>query len=355
MAGWKRFGASVALTAFVVAQTVMIRMSRDSSGNLPYNPAAATFLNELIKLIVSFSIWWIYDKDSDYNGLAGITVQSVLYFSVPGLIYAIQNSLVFYALCFLEPPTFQVFASLKIITTAILFRVILIKVLTIVQWAALVQLFLSMVVTKMGSLLHRDRLEERRDLLIGACVLFVNSCLSATSGIANEWLIKKQDKKAPLMIKSIQLYAWGTLINFMAWIANDAGIDSLMSLTSPLVMAIILNNAAVGLSVAFIMKYADNIVKCFSTAAAVFISAVLSSVLFKFPLDLPFGVGLVSYSAAFFLYFGSHNTVLRNANMVDIQWFPCLPVPQNEEEVLSDKPHPKPEEDLELVEESAKS
>jgi len=80
---------------------------------------------------------------------------------------------------------------------------------------------------------------------------------------------------------------------------------------SRLVVCIILNNAAVGLSVAFIMKYADNIVKCFSTAAAVFISAVLSSYLFNFPLDIPFVVGLLLYSSSFFLYFGKHNAVLH--------------------------------------------
>mmetsp|Transcript_20107 Transcript_20107/g.37784 ORF Transcript_20107/g.37784 Transcript_20107/m.37784 type:complete len:135 (+) Transcript_20107:83-487(+) len=72
------------------------------------------------------------------------------------------------------------------------------------------------------------------------------------------------------------------------------------------------------------MKYADNIVKCFSTAAAVFISAVLSSFLFKFPLDLPFMVGLFVYSTAFFLYFGNHNPILRKEGLDDAQALPCV-------------------------------
>uniref|UniRef100_A0A7S2TLR9 UDP-galactose transporter n=2 Tax=Lotharella oceanica TaxID=641309 RepID=A0A7S2TLR9_9EUKA len=319
----KRIGASVALTGFVVAQTVMIRFSRGDDGKLPYNPAAATFLNELIKLIVSLALWWAYDKDSEYNGLAGVNAFTFCMFSIPGLIYALQNTLVFYALVFLEAPTFQVFASLKIVTTAILFRVALRRILTVVQWVALAQLFLSMVITKMGALLKDSHRQQRESLLYGAAILLFNSWLSAISGIFNEWLVKHQDSKAPLMIKSIQLYAWGTLLNMVTWIATDANVLKFEGIT-PLVWCIILNNAAVGLSVAFIMKYADNIVKCFSTAAAVFISAVLSSFLFKFPLDLPFMVGLFVYSTAFFLYFGNHNPILRKEGLDDAQALPCV-------------------------------
>mmetsp|Transcript_47004 Transcript_47004/g.75542 ORF Transcript_47004/g.75542 Transcript_47004/m.75542 type:complete len:310 (+) Transcript_47004:618-1547(+) len=179
-----------------------------------------------------------------------------------------------------------------------------------------------MVITKMGALLSPQQSQDRQNLLIGAGILFVNAWLSATSGICNEWLVKYQDAKAPLMLKSIQLYFWGTLVNLIAWVVTDTNEMSLSSQgISTLVVCIILNNAAVGLSVAFIMKYADNIVKCFSTAAAVFISAVLSSYLFNFPLDLPFVVGLLLYSTSFFLYFGKHNTVLHAHGFNDTAFF----------------------------------
>ncbi|GAB5357859.1 hypothetical protein AAMO2058_000410900 [Amorphochlora amoebiformis] len=329
---FKRVGASIALTAFVVAQTVMIRYSRNEEGKLPYNPTAANFVNELVKLFVSSLLWYTYDRKSTYNGLNGVNPRTFALYSVPGLIYAVQNSLIFYALLYLEAPTFQVFASLKIVTTAILFRLILRKILTYVQWVALFQLFLSMIITKMGALLNEEQQTEQSKMLIGASILLFNSCLSAVSGITNEYLVKNQDKKAPLMIKSMQLYAWGSLINLVGWILTDQNEINFKSFT-PLVWCIILNNAAVGLSVAFIMKYADNIVKCFSTAAAVFISALISSALFDFPLDIPFATGLVLYSTAFYLYFGSHNAALKSAHMDDSEFWLCPPpLPENEAE-----------------------
>jgi len=161
--------------------------------------------------------------------VAGVTLSTFSLFAVPGAIYAIQNSLIFYALVYLEAPTFQVVASLKIVTTAILFRIILRKVLTTVQWIALLQLFLSMVITKMGALLSPQQSQDRQNLLIGAGILFVNAWLSATSGICNEWLVKYQDAKAPLMLKSIQLYFWGTLVNLIAWVVTDTNEMSLSS------------------------------------------------------------------------------------------------------------------------------
>lgn len=327
--GCARVLASTALTAFVVAQTIMIRLSRDEQGRLPFNTLAANFANELTKLIAACALWWFNDRNKEYNGLAGLNVYHFCLFAIPGLIYAVQNTLVFYALVYLEAPTFQIFASLKIVTTAVLFRAVLGKILTLVQWVALAQLFLSMVVTKMGPLLHSGHAEEKQNMVIGGSILLVNSCLSATSGIMNEWLVKYQDERAPLMIKSIQLYIWGTVINLIAWIATAGGGGAenspvgLMGFT-PLVWLIVLNNAAVGLSVSFILKYADNIVKCFSTAAAVFISAWMSSLLFGFPIDLPFLIGLCIYTTAFFLYFGAHNPALRNAGFDDSDALPCL-------------------------------
>jgi hypothetical protein len=112
--------ASVALTAFVVAQTVfhtphkmsnrncflcwampswvlrppylhvcittqvLIRLSRDEDGQLPYSAPAANLFNELTKLVVSVALWWRYDKDKEYNGLGGLNFQHFALFAIPG-------------------------------------------------------------------------------------------------------------------------------------------------------------------------------------------------------------------------------------------------------------------------------
>jgi hypothetical protein len=45
-------------------------------------------------------------------------------YAVPALLYAVHNNLIFVALLVIEPVTFELFNNLKIITAAVLFRVV---------------------------------------------------------------------------------------------------------------------------------------------------------------------------------------------------------------------------------------
>ena len=45
----------------------------------------------------------------------------------------------------------------------------------------------------------------------------MNGCLSGLSTVFNEWLIKFQDPKAPLMFKNLLIYSFGVLITFGSW------------------------------------------------------------------------------------------------------------------------------------------
>jgi hypothetical protein len=65
-------------------------------------------------------------------------VRDFVMYAIPGLTYALQNSIVYYAITILGPPTFQVMSNFKIVTTAILWRLILSRKLTIIQWLAVV-------------------------------------------------------------------------------------------------------------------------------------------------------------------------------------------------------------------------
>eukprot|EP01052_Picozoa_sp_SAG31_P060215 SAG31_NODE_19415_length_603_cov_0.587302_1_plen_72_part_10 len=52
--------------------------------------------------------WWLNFSTGD-NGLNGFTWRRFFLFALPGLSYAIQNNMVYFALVYLDPPTFQVF------------------------------------------------------------------------------------------------------------------------------------------------------------------------------------------------------------------------------------------------------
>ena len=158
---------------------------------------------------------WLRERPSlEYDGLSGWQFTPFLLFAIPALLFIVQNNAVFLAMELLDPPTFQLWACFKVIPVGVLARVALGQRRSRVQWAALLLLALGMAVTTLGAEKSKhglSRLGTSRQAR-GILVLVANGCLSATSGILNEWLIKYQDPKAPLMFKNAQLYFFGILV-----------------------------------------------------------------------------------------------------------------------------------------------
>ena len=58
-------------------------------------------------------------------------------YPIPSLIYLVHNNVQFMTLKYVDPATYQILGNLKIVTTGILFRVILQRKLNRLQWTAL--------------------------------------------------------------------------------------------------------------------------------------------------------------------------------------------------------------------------
>merc|ERR1712232_348072 len=136
-------------------------------------------------------------------------------YSVPGLLYAVQNQLIFYAVANLQPAMFQLASKMKFVSTALLSRIVLKKTLTQVQWIGIVLLMLGLVVSKspliMGCGSHQsvpvpatsDKYAahaqnqvltgsyDNSRFVVGMMLVTVTSTLSGASGIANEFLLKQ--------------------------------------------------------------------------------------------------------------------------------------------------------------------
>ena len=66
---------------------------------------------------------------------------------------------------------------------------------------------------------------------------------------------------------------------------------------------VVCTNAALGLTTALALRFADNLIKNFASSAAVIFSALISSVLFNYVINESFMIGAVIVCCSFVLYF----------------------------------------------------
>lgn len=309
-----QFAAASALTLFTTAQSVLIELVK-VDGHIPFHIPSAVLYTELVKLFVALLIWSWQCRKLEYTGLENLRLTGAIAFAVPATLFIVQNNVTYHAMQLLDPPTYQLWACFKLIPTGLLSRLCLGQRRSKVQWCALLLLALGMATTKLD--LKADTLRGTHDAHAGNRVIvqqlkgigwmLLNGCLSATSGVANEWLIKVQDPKAPLMLKNAQVYAFGVLASIGLWRSPAAGgLDGF----SGLACFIVVLNAATGFSVSVVLKYTDNLVKGFSTSAAVLLATIVATLCCTFEVSHPFAVGVLVVTCSFYLYFGEHNKVL---------------------------------------------
>src|SRR5690242_3208699 len=101
----------IVLTLLLSCQSLLISYSK-KEGLYAYNPTTAVLLAEITKFLISAAILTSQRENLNFR----ITRETFPY-SVPALIYFIQNNLVFWALYYVDPTTYQVLVNLKILTT----------------------------------------------------------------------------------------------------------------------------------------------------------------------------------------------------------------------------------------------
>ncbi|XP_049649302.1 UDP-galactose translocator isoform X4 [Accipiter gentilis] len=130
------------------------------------------------------------------------------------------------------------------------------------------------------------------------------SCLSSGfAGVYFERLLKTTG--GSIWVRNVQLGAVGTAVGLAAMVAAEgsavAGLGFFYGY-NPAVWAVVVNQAAGGLLVAVVVRYADNILKGFATALSILASTVASVHLFGFRPRGPFLAGTAMVLAAVYLY-----------------------------------------------------
>jgi len=266
------------LMAAYSAQSLLITASKQSDG-FGYDATAAVLLAEVAKLI--FTVLMLSPEARS----AVRPTASCLLFAVPAVLYVVQNRLVFEALRRLAPPEYQLLNNMKLFTTSLVFRVTMKRRLTLLQWLALVLLAVGMAVATReppSAAGGRDAAsavdgagDDGRGMWTGIGYMTMVSWCSAFAGVSNEWLIKRSPNA---LEANLWLYLFGLIPCCWQLSMTPDAWGRLLRLEgfSLLTWMVVLCNAVLGQTIAFLLRYADSIVKLHAVCAAMGFTTVMS-------------------------------------------------------------------------------
>lgn len=328
-----RWISLILLTVQTSAQVFIIKWARsNATNNKAYLASTVVLFTEMVKALVSFMLVGVESGglvaacDTMYKHCSSNYFES-LKISVPSLLYTVQNNLMFFSLLKLSAAVQQVTYQLKIPTTAILSVVILGKTLDRKKWRALLLLLAGVlliqwpkevpvpvknVLASSGAATAFAGLQH--DQLLGFAAVLAACFTSGLASVYLEKLLKQTD--ASIWVRNVQLGVLGSLMALCLAAGKDWDQLAEGGFTqgySAKVVCVILTNAVGGLLCAAVLKYADNILRCFSTALSIILTTMLSAcVLQDSDPDIWFFLGALLAISATFLYGSGNHPALQD-------------------------------------------
>eukprot|EP00041_Stephanoeca_diplocostata_P005961 m.71811 g.71811 ORF g.71811 m.71811 type:complete len:365 (-) comp16097_c0_seq1:544-1638(-) len=340
------FAFGSALLFCNVGSTIVIQYTKNPDGSFDYDKISVVVVTELAKLFISTIL---FTKAVVYPGKDGppttkFNLDLFMRMSVPGLCYALSNVLTYSAVQLLGSTLFQLFNNMKIVLTAILFRMIIKRSLTVLQWGCMVLLALSMCIASDSGCPSIDNLptstkpsstgssydntvavdQEKKDghLMYGFVIMVTISITASLAGVYNEFLLKN-NKEHPMM-QNMMLYTWTVIFCFWQYsdtyqrisgedkLNRNVDINDVFRGFTPAVWISIFLHAIYGQIVSLTFLYCDNIVKVYANSVAVIVSAGMEYVMFDTALSANMVMGGMITAISTYVYYSDPKMLLRS-------------------------------------------
>ena len=304
ISGMRKLAVAATLTIFTCSQGLLMEASK-VDGKYPYNSAVVPLLSELVKLILSVMLLRRAKTRDPKGTIMTMDLKSVMLFPIPSIIYVMHNNVQFYTMAYVDAATYQILGNLKIVTTGILFRFALGRMMTRTQWIALLLLTVGATVSQISGCGD----ETLSAPVVGYMLGILSACLSATAGVYTEFLLKKNNDN--LYWQNVQLYAFGVVFNALrlTWddfFGENSGGNWFLDCTNgftAITWLIVINFSFSGLFVSWLQKFADTIVKVYATSSAMLLTALLSVSFFGLEPSLQLFLGITIACCSLVLYF----------------------------------------------------
>lgn len=311
------------------SHSVLINLCK-VDGRIPFSSASVVLLIELAKLLFSFSFLLPEFKRGHKLPLPG--PKTVLTFCVPAFLYCINNNLVVHIQLYLDPASFQVLSNMKIVTTAVLYKLIIKRHIPMKQWISLGLITIGGFTNSYAGIINDHNDEEIRESMdrtshlphqifvtfFGVILMLMYCTISGLAGVYTEYILKRQHKLS-LHLQNTMLYIFGVFFNFWAYMlesmpgdAHSAHVSGRRSSSSSstgffsgysgLTVLIIVTQAANGLIMSVVMKHASNITRLLVIACAMIVTTILSVFLLSLQLNFHFLLAFLLVVTALWLY-----------------------------------------------------
>lgn len=133
---------------------------------------------------------------------------------------------------------------------------------------------------------------------------------SSSAGVYNEYLLKRpvSDKQTPVLIQNVCLYIDSIICSLLLLSLNgnlQSGLnfESLRHiLSTPIILAVVCNNAAIGIVTSFFLSQLNSILKSFASALELLFTAVLCWLIFGIPIYANTMSAILIVTFSIFLY-----------------------------------------------------
>ncbi|KAF6154266.1 hypothetical protein GIB67_026722 [Kingdonia uniflora] len=208
---------TTALTILTSSQAILIVWSK-RAGKYDYSVTTANFSVEALKCALSLAALarsWSEEGVNDNNKLS-TTWDEVMVYPIPAALYLVKNLLQYYIFAYVDAPGYQILKNLNIISTGVLYRIILKKKLSKIQWAAFILLCAGCTTAQ---------LDTRSDHVLqtpfqGWMMAIVMALLSGFAGVYTEAIIKKRPSRN-INVQNFWLYVFGMAFNAIAIFIQD--------------------------------------------------------------------------------------------------------------------------------------
>lgn len=299
-----KYAALFLLVAQMVGLVLLMRYSRTlprEPGQPLYLASTAVFIMEMMKFVICCVVILVQSGGDLMGELNRHVIQEpmeVLKLCVPSLLYCVQNNLLYLALTNLDAATYQVCYQLKILTTALFSAVLLQRTFSTRKWLSLVVLTVGVAIVQIsGSGDKQADNKEDADVashnrLVGLIAVLCAACTSGFSGVYFEKILK--GSTTSLWLRNVQMGLPSIIIAFITVYAKDSALiaeQGFLGGYSPIVWTVVTVQAAGGLIVAVVVKYADNVLKVFATSFSIVVSCLITAILFDFRPSFQFVIG----------------------------------------------------------------